>query len=153
MSKDGQPTDPLKTSGWIDQMLDMYKDGYSDVEVIKELNMPKWRFEELMTIPEFREVVETGRLYSEAYWTKMGRVGAAAKGTVDAAIWKHNMDNRFGWADKSDTRAATVTVDNLSVDQMKQLVAQALPKLINDPEIGKALLEQSKQPEVTKANE
>ena len=134
---------------WIDTMLNLYSQGLSDIEVLAEMRVPKRKFEEYMKSKDFREIVETGRMLSEAYWLKMGRVGAQSKGSVDSAIWSFNMQNRFGWASKQDTRAATVEVSDISLEEMRRVVASALPNLINDPRINQHLLEQAEERDET----
>lgn len=104
--------DSYETYGWynpkydqslLDKIVPLYKDGASDIEVAVELNVSRKGYERWMKrYPEFREEVEKGREFSEAWWRKLGRAGAAGMKNVNSALWFGNMKNRFGWRDAPD---------------------------------------------------
>ncbi len=92
---------------WHDQILTLYNQGASDIE-IKAL-ISKWRgkfsndlWDRLMKEDEeFSETISRGKLLSEAWWHKRGRINL---GNADFRhqLWYMNMKNRFGWTDKTE---------------------------------------------------
>lgn len=93
--------------GWEDRIIKMYRLGSSDVEVkawiarqrgsISNDLWDRWLEEEL----KFSETIKKGRLLSEAWWTKKGRVNLSEK-DFNYTGWYMNMKNRFGWRDKQE---------------------------------------------------
>lgn len=105
----GRPKEPMKLwEGWYDQVLAMYNDGCSDVEIkaliyhergsISNDLWERWMKEE----PEFSETIRVGKLLSEAWWAKQGRTNLKSK-EFNYVGWYMNMKNRFGWKDKTET--------------------------------------------------
>jgi hypothetical protein len=103
----GRPKEGLNTlpQGWQDDILSLYEQGASDVE-IKALiyqwrntfsnNLwDRWMDEE----PIFWETIKKGRQLSESWWQNAGRVNLKDS-RFNSTLWYMNMKNRFGWADK-----------------------------------------------------
>lgn len=105
----GRPTKDLSElpDHWYNQVLDLYKEGASDVE-IKALIYEwlgtfsnglwdRWIKEE----PEFSQTIKTGKIISEAWWSRNGRINLTER-EFNYTGWYMNMKNRFGWADKQE---------------------------------------------------
>jgi hypothetical protein len=93
--------------GWYNSVLDLYKEGASDVEIkawIYEVRgslsndlWSRWIAEE----PEFSETIKVGKILSEAWWSKTGRKNLENK-EFSYTGWYMNMKNRFGWKDRQE---------------------------------------------------
>jgi len=106
---------------WYSQILELYKDGASDVEVKALIYQwrgsfsndlwERWMKEEA----EFSETIKAGKLLSEAWWHKSGRTSLQNK-DFSFTGWYMNMKNRFGWKD-------TQSVDHTSGGEKIQTIA------------------------------
>lgn len=103
---------PLETleslpDNWYNDVLDLYKEGASDVE-IKAL-IYQWRGSYSNNLwdrwmedyPEFWETIKTGRLLAEAWWSRNGRTNLENK-DFSYTGWYMQMKNRYGWTDRQD---------------------------------------------------
>ena len=117
----GRPKEQLDLpEGWYNDILDMYKQGASDVEVkayIYEFRgsfsndlWDRWMKEEA----EFSETIKIGKIFSEAWWSKAGRINLENK-DFSFTGWYMNMKNRFGWKDKTENET------NLKVTGIKPI--------------------------------
>lgn len=107
-TKAGRPKSILDLpDGWYNDVLDLYKQGASDVEIKALIYQwrgsfsndlwDRWYKEE----SEFSETIKTGRLLSESWWHKSGRINLKDK-DFSYTGWYMQMKNRFGWMDKND---------------------------------------------------
>ena len=108
MSNVGRPKTPLDLpQGWQNQVLNLYSEGASDVEIkalIYDLRgsfsndlWDRWIQEE----PEFSETIKVGRMLSERWWHQEGRTSLRDK-NFNYTGWYMQMKNRFGWSDRQE---------------------------------------------------
>lgn len=115
------------------QIPDMFNQGQSVAEVSVTLGFSKATFYKLVGVsPAFSEAYQEGKTRSEAFWTKLGRDGAAGAAKINAAVWGFTMKNSFGWADKIEHRdvnkepaAPTMDMDSLSTETLIELAEAA----------------------------
>lgn len=94
---------------WYIEVLELYRDGGSDAEV--KAMIYEWRgtfsndlWDRWMNqVPEFSETIKKGRILSEAWWTKNGRINLENK-DFSYTGWYMQMKNRFGWSDKTENK-------------------------------------------------
>lgn len=132
----GRPAKTLEDlpEGWQDAILDMMGDGASLQEVKADLNISNDQHARWMEPPtaakegetpedtygEYRETIKRGTELSEAWWLRKGRTNLSTR-DFSAVLWHMNMQNRFGWSNRSDVKAqvqakvktATTTVANM----------------------------------------
>lgn len=108
MEEVGRPKSKLDLpEGWYHRIIDLYKEGASDVEVKALIYnwrgsfsndlWDRWIEEE----EEFSETIKAGKLLSEAWWHQKGRTSLKDK-EFNYTGWYMQMKNRFGWTDRSD---------------------------------------------------
>ena len=93
---------------WYEDVLALYKDGGSDVEV-KAL-IYEWRgsFSNdlwnrwIKEDEQFSQTIKIGKIMSEAWWSKSGRKNLENK-DFSYTGWYMNMKNRFKWTDRQET--------------------------------------------------
>jgi len=122
-SKCGRPKKSISGlwDSWHDDILELYSVGGSDVEVkamiYKESGSfsndlwDRWMKEEC----EFSETIKMGKLLSESWWKKKGRISLGDK-EFSSTLWYMNMKNRFGWSDKQEVKV-DAKVDNKAMRQ------------------------------------
>lgn len=107
----GRPKEDLSElpNGWYNDILEVYRNGGSDVEVKALIYEWRGRFSNSLwdrwinEEPEFSKTIKMGRMLSEAWWTKNGRTNLQNK-EFNYTGWYMNMKNRFGWSDKQETK-------------------------------------------------
>jgi len=101
-------------------LADKFRNGESVAEVCLELGICRDSFYKACErSPAFKQAYEVGKQYSEAWWIKLGRVGAAGKVSIQPATWVFNMKNRFNWKDKLETEhkgAIAINIDGDDAD-------------------------------------
>lgn len=83
---------------------DMFKNGEDVAEVATKLGISRQTFYQWLDMfPEFAEAYALGKQHSEAWWSRLGRAGAAGQVQIQPTVWIFNMKNKFGWKDKIET--------------------------------------------------
>jgi hypothetical protein len=119
------------TASWATQVVEYYKQGYSDTEVAAALNMTKREFNQMLTQePTFLKIVDFGRTLSAAYWEGLARTNVKNK-TFNTPLYNFYMKNKFGWADKIETTNANENT-NYSLDELKVMVRDKVKKLVDN---------------------
>lgn len=107
--KAGRPKSNLDLpDGWQTKILSLYREGASNIEIKAQIHewrgsfsndlWERWCKEE----EEFSQVINVGKMLSEAWWSKSGRTNLVNK-EFNYTGWYMNMKNRFGWSDKLKT--------------------------------------------------
>lgn len=98
---------PNLPDGWYNTILDLYRDGASDVEVKAWIYDVRGSFSNdlwerwLKEEEQFSETIKVGKMLSEAWWSRSGRKNLENK-EFSYTGWYMNMKNRFGWKDKQE---------------------------------------------------
>ena len=83
---------------------EMMREGASQIEVMAEIDITEDTFYRWMKEnEEFSESVARGKLLSQAWWERMGRVNLDNT-KFNYRGWYMNMKNRFQWTDKTDIK-------------------------------------------------
>lgn len=136
INKVGRPKTPLDLpEGWQEEILKLYKEGASDVEVKAWIWEARGRFSNglwngwMNREKEFKKTIKLGRALSHAWWEKTGRThimdqytetekgGMKILSKISPAMWFMNMKNRHAWSDKvnlksEDTQTVNITIDH-----------------------------------------
>lgn len=131
---------------WKELMVEMAAQGYSEVEMRRELclsagkeakNILRLWYRLKEKDAEFRETINICKPLIEAWWVEAGRTSINRQ-FFQHQMWLINMKNRFGWKDKTDIEVGITdeTVEKLkliSPAEIAQRAAQlALPRTIID---------------------
>ena len=106
----GRPKDTLDClpDNWYKEILNLYKEGASDVEVKALIYQWKGSFSNdlwdrwIKEEPQFSETIKAGKFLSQAWWVKKGRKNLENK-EFSFTGWYMNMKNRFKWTDRQET--------------------------------------------------
>ncbi len=109
---------------WETIMLDNAQEGASALEIRCKLGIAQTAWETLLAdSEEFRLTEQKCMALCQVWWEAHGR--KMVKDTLgSAAVWKFNMQNRFGWREKierDDTVKTTVNVKGLSDAALAEL--------------------------------
>jgi len=95
--------------GWKKGMITIAKEGGSNVEIKAYLGCISndlW-YRLIDENDEFSETVSTCNLLCQVWWEKIGKKGMFMGGKdnpFNSTIYTFNMKNRFGWADKQESK-------------------------------------------------
>lgn len=112
------------------QIPPMFAEGQGVAEVATSLGFSKETFYKLVGVsPAFAAAYQEGRSRAEAFWTRLGRGGAAGAVKINPAVWIFTMKNVCGWSDKLEhtntnetAPAPTLDMDSLSTETLEELM-------------------------------
>tara|TARA_R110002126_G_scaffold186471_2_gene335166 strand:- start:630 stop:1067 length:438 start_codon:yes stop_codon:yes gene_type:complete len=137
----GRPKDDLSClpDEWYKDVLNLYKEGASDVEVKALIYQWKGSFSNdlwdrwMKEEPQFSETIKAGKFLSESWWHKKGRTSLENK-EFSFTGWYMNMKNRFKWTDRQETTIEggekpiqTIDYSKLSTEALRE-ISEAQPK-------------------------
>ncbi len=119
------------THSWAKEIVEYYRQGYSDAEVAAAMGYTVRQFnEQLADNPTFSKLVEFGRTLSLAWWESQSRKNINNK-SFNTPLWVFTMKNKYGWADKIETTNSNENTD-LSIDQLRSEIGRKLKKLTDE---------------------
>ena len=111
-AKKGRPPAPFNlTDKQLKTILKEYQEGASDVEVKAIIWKARGSFSNdlwdrwILEEPVFSETIKKGRELAQAFWLTIGRKNVNKNSQdFNTTLWYMNMKNRYGWADKQETK-------------------------------------------------
>ena len=117
--KVGRPTKYNKDYG--PKVIDLMEQGKSIVACCKELRISRDTFYRwLKEHDDFRESVQEGLTYSEAWWEELGLAGML--GQIDKfnpTMYIHRVNTQFKWQQESNP-GQTVNIENLQINTLSE---------------------------------
>jgi hypothetical protein len=101
---------------------------------MRELNLAPRHFQQLMqdvNASNFCEIVEIGHMLCRAFWEGIGRKALFQKG-FNTGLYNMQMQNRFGWAQKSEESKTNYNVEGLAEEVIDDQIRQKLSALMKD---------------------
>lgn len=121
-------TDMMGGHSWATELVDYYRQGYSDAEVASAMNITMREFNRMLNDnATFSKLVEFGRTLSLAWWESQARKNINNK-SFNTPLWVFTMKNKYGWADKVETNNINENA-NMSLDAVRAEVDKKLKKL------------------------
>lgn len=112
---------------WVTKVQELYDEGATDVEVMKELKWTEKKFSEYYSTSEgFKALVDFGRLSAKAWWMSKGRKNLENR-SFNTPLYSIYMKNNFGWSEKQETTGNAKPVEMMSADELKQEWQKNLP--------------------------
>ncbi len=112
---------------WVTKVRELYDEGATDVEVMKELKWTEKQFSEYYTTSEgFKALVDFGRLSAKAWWMQKGRKNLENR-SFNTPLYAIYMKNNFGWSEKQETTGSVKPVEMMSADELKQEWQKNMP--------------------------
>jgi hypothetical protein len=115
---------------WKEIVINMYDQGVSDREIMRELKMSFGTWSQLYkdtTASNFAEIIDFGRMIARAWWEKTGRENLLTKG-FNSNLYSLQMQNRFGWAQKSEQSNTNIELDSLDDVEIDSKIRQYMKK-------------------------
>jgi len=129
-------TPKILPEGWQDDILDLYAEGASDVEIrayiaeatgtFHQHTWERWIYdgeevrsgkdrsdmtdEEQEQYTEFLLIIKKGRLLCQTWWEREGRTNLNNP-KFNPTLWYMNMKNRFKWKDNHEEETGDITIN------------------------------------------
>ena len=137
----------MLNDNWLKLVTDKYSEGYSDVEICRELKITTKQFNKTYSDnSKFAELIDFGRMLSHAWWMEKARTNLTER-SFNSALYVMVMKNRYGWAEKLEA-AQVESTDAQTLKNIKEALQKELPKLLKtlnpDLQDSRLLLEASK---------
>jgi len=125
---------PQKSPNKWDEVLDLYEQGASDVEICKLLGITRSRFDRMYADSEaFANLIDHGRTIAHAWYMETLRKSFTKQG-FNTALFNFAMKNMYGWKDKVET--SQDGTGDISADQLRSEFSSLVKKLQEkDPEL------------------
>lgn len=123
-------SDPMGSShSWAKELIEYYRNGYSDAEVAAAMNISIRQFNTMLTDnPTFSKLVEFGRTLALAWWEGQARKNLGNK-QFNTPLWVFTMKNKYGWADKVETTNTSENV-NYDLDTLRSEIDRKVKRLL-----------------------
>lgn len=123
-------SDAMGTSrSWAIELIEYYRNGYSDAEVAAAMNISMRQFNTMLTDnPTFSKLVEFGRTLALAWWEGQARKNLGNK-QFNTPLWVFTMKNKYGWADKVETTNTSENV-NYDLDTLRSEIDRKVKRLL-----------------------
>lgn len=132
-------SDVMGTKSWAKELIENYRQGFSDAEVAAAMNITIREFyAQLSDNPSFAKLVEFGRTLSTAFWEGLARKNVTNK-AFNSSLYGFYMKNKFGWTDKVETSNTNENV-NTNLDELREQINLKISQLVkqNHPELADA---------------
>lgn len=121
----GRPKDDLSSlpMGWESHIITLYSNGASDMEVMGWIAMARGTFSRnlwrrwLNEESEFSEIIEMGRIISEAWWSRVGRENVK-NNQFNSIMYIWRTRNQFGWNDKGEQKTIEAPITEIDYTQI-----------------------------------
>lgn len=107
-------------------------------------------YQMIKKFPEFREAIEYGKMLSEAWWLRQGRINLQTRG-FNAVLWIMNMKGRFGWRDSPDA-STKINIFNITNESERAIVDRYSVKELEKSEVKEIVIERQDYKIEEKAN-
>ncbi len=114
---------------WAKELIEYYRNGYSDAEVAAAMNISMRQFNTMLADnPTFSKLVEFGRTLALAWWEGQARKNLGNK-QFNTPLWVFTMKNKYGWADKVETTNTSENV-NYDLDTLRSEIDRKVKRLL-----------------------
>lgn len=114
---------------WAEQLIELYKQGYSDSEVAAEMKITvKEYYTQINENAVFAKLVEFGRTLSMAFWEGQARKNLTNK-SFNSSLYSFYMKNKYGWAEKVESKSENENL-NTDLDGLRTQVQSEVAKFI-----------------------
>jgi AraC-like DNA-binding protein len=113
------------------QIIDLYSEGYTDIEVCRAMGITRRQFEKMVaTNPHFRDIVERGRDYAEAWNLEQSRLNLNNR-DFSVPLFNARMQNLFNWSQKTDQNTKSLNInESVTREELIERLRSHIPELL-----------------------